>query len=72
MSRTLWPKFIPASTSYSLDELEIFSWETLLELGLAYLIGYHDKPPILKFGKKIKVFENLFSLKRGNLMNMFG
>jgi hypothetical protein len=33
---------------------------------------YGDTPPIPKFGKSYKVFENLFELKRGDLMYLFG
>jgi hypothetical protein len=36
-----------------------------LTWGLTYPIGHHDTPPIPKFGKFYKVFEHLFSLKRG-------
>jgi hypothetical protein len=39
---------------------------------MAYPIGHHDNPPIPKFGKIYKVFEHLFSLKRADLMHMFG
>jgi hypothetical protein len=39
---------------------------------LAYPIRHRDNPSILKFEKFYKVFEHLFSLKRGDLMHMFG
>jgi hypothetical protein len=39
---------------------------------MIYPIGHRENPPILKFGKLYKVFENLFILKRGDLMHTCG
>jgi hypothetical protein len=39
--------------------------------GLTYPIGYHDTPPIPKFGKVYKVFKDVYNLKGGDLMHLF-
>jgi len=60
------PKVSPSSTSHSLHGLDrVQPGNTPLLRELAYLIGNVDNPPIFKFGKLHKVFENVFNFKGG-------